>query len=370
MDKYYTANIFLIVIAMAIMMAAVNFNVVLDRMRKRVTIALFGAIIVAALCEWTGNLLNGAPVELISFHKAVKTVELSLTPFIGILCGRSLSNDDTLERVSFLVAFGNLILEVLSAFNGMIFFVDGANFYHHARFYGIYTFVCLICILGFFLRGVQAFHRYQASGGVLIGLVTLFLTGGIIVQMVDPHLNITWLSVGISSIMLYKFYSDIIQQVDGLTELINRWGYENYLSHFNGQGAILYFDVDHFKTINDTYGHSYGDSCLRTIADNIRAAYASSGKCFRIGGDEFCVILDRNLEQIDAMNRDFLWRVRNRRKADPHLPKVSIGYVRFDTNEININDAVAVADTQMYAAKQRAHQTEKSLDAAPALKKS
>ena len=60
MDKYYTANIFLIVIAMAIMMAAVNFNVVLDRMRKRVTIALFGAIIVAALCEWTGSQDGGA----------------------------------------------------------------------------------------------------------------------------------------------------------------------------------------------------------------------------------------------------------------------------------------------------------------------
>lgn len=141
--------------------------------------------------------------------------------------------------------------------------------------------------------------------------------------------------------------------MDGLTELINRWGYENYLSHFNGQGAILYFDVDHFKQINDTYGHTYGDRCLQEIADCIRTAYGLCGKCFRIGGDEFCVILDHRLNQINGLTADFIGQIKAKREEDPRLPRVSIGYVLFDTREMNIQDAVTRADAEMYAAKQQ-----------------
>lgn len=63
MDSYYTANIFLAVGAMVIMLAALQYNVVLDRKRKWMTACLFGVIALAALCEWMGNALNGAPAE-------------------------------------------------------------------------------------------------------------------------------------------------------------------------------------------------------------------------------------------------------------------------------------------------------------------
>lgn len=353
MDRYYTANIFLAVGAMVIMLAALQYNVVLDRKRKWMTACLFGVIALAALCEWMGNALNGAPAEWIPLHLAVKTLELSLTPFIGVLYGQSMSTGDDLEKTALAAAVGNLVLEVASAFTGLIFRVDSANVYHHAAFYGIYTFFCFVTILYFLVRGMQTFRRYQSSGGVLIVLVALFLVGGVCIQMVDSQLNVTWLSVAVSSIMLYKFYSDLVQQVDGLTELINRWGYENYLSHFNGQGAILYFDVDHFKQINDTYGHTYGDRCLQEIADCIRTAYGLCGKCFRIGGDEFCVILDHRLNQINGLTADFIGQIKAKREEDPRLPQVSIGYVLFDTREMNIQDAVTRADAEMYAAKQQ-----------------
>ena len=59
---------------------------------------------------------------------------------------------------------------------------------------------------------------------------------------------------------------------------------------------VFLFDVDAFKAINDTYGHQYGDECLHTIAAAIRETFSSVGLCYRIGGDEFCVLseaLDR-----------------------------------------------------------------------------
>ena len=371
MDRYYTANILLTVGAMCIMSSGLKFNVALDKQRRRMTACLFGVINLAALCEWLGNLLNGALAVWIPLHVLVKTIELAITPFIGVLCSRSLDDGNRrLDRFSVHFALVNLVLEIVSAFTGFIFYVDSDNIYHHGRFYGIYIFFCLSCVVGFLLRGLQTFRRYQSSGGILIFLVTVFLTCGITVQMLDTSLNVTWLTVAISAIMLYKFYSDIIQQVDGLTELINRWGYENYLGHFNGRGAILYFDVDYFKQVNDTYGHPYGDACLRKIADCIRTTYAPFGRCFRTGGDEFCVILNKGLDRMNDLTGDFIYRLQAVREADPHLPRVSLGCTLFDTSELNINDAVAAADAEMYIAKQRAHQTEKSRDAAPAPEKS
>lgn len=352
------------VLAMVIMQAAVDYNVSLDKERRKVTKLLFRIIVVTSLCEWSGVMLDGTAVQFIPLHLVVKAVELSLTPYIGIICGRSLSRERKLERYAMVVASANTVLEVLSIFTGLIYRVDAQNVYHHGPLYGLYTAACVGTIGFFFVRGISTFRRYQHSGGILIWLVTLFLTLGIVVQNIDSALRVTWLSVAMTAIMLYKFYGDIIQQVDGLTELLNRWGYESYLSNFRGKGAIFFFDVDRFKEINDTYGHAMGDQCLQTIAECLRGTFGPYGRCFRIGGDEFCVVMEERLEKVNALLRTLSDDMEKRRAAQPILPNVSVGYVVFDTAQKNISDAAAEADARMYEVKRANHASrEKAPDA-------
>lgn len=353
MKSYYTCVIALTVCSMLIMQAAVGYNVALDAERKRATRILFWFIIVTSLCEWGGVMLDGASPSLIPLHYVVKLAELSLTPGIGLICGRSLSRKVAWEKIGFVLVGIHAVLEMLSVFRGSIFYVDAQNVYHHGNFYWIYTAFCVATIFFFLVCGLEAFRRYQHSGGVLIWGVTIFLVAGILVQSADSTLKITWLTVAISAIMLYKFYGDVVQQVDGLTELINRWGYDNYLSRFKGKGAILFFDVDRFKEINDTYGHAFGDECLKQVAECIRASYSGSGKCFRVGGDEFCVILEKNTENVGQLTQDFIGQIKSMREDEPRLPQVSIGCTLFDTSIKNINDAVAEADAEMYQAKEK-----------------
>lgn len=180
---------------------------------------------------------------------------------------------------------------------------------------------------------------------------------GILVQEINSNIKITWLTAGISAIMLYKVYGDVIQQVDGLTELINRLGYENYLSRFQGKGAILFLDTDHFKEVNDTYGHAAGDACLKAIAGCIRKTFSPYGKCFRVGGDEFCVVLEKRTEEVGALLERFAAEMAACRAGMPILPRVSVGCTEFDTALKNINDAVKEADDKMYTAKKRARET-------------
>ena len=81
-------------------------------------------------------------------------------------------------------------------------------------------------------------------------------------------------------------------QLDALTGLLNQNSYLNRTAEMRRSGGVLVvFDVDDFKQINDRYGHLQGDVCLAEIADCIKKAYARCGYCYRIGGDEFCVLL-------------------------------------------------------------------------------
>ena len=352
LPNYYTVAILLNIFAMSIMIFSVRFNVVLDRERKRMTALLFGVIIVTSFCEWCGNALNGAPLSLIPLHVAVKTVELSVTPFIGLICAKSLSPKVVLGKAAFVLGVVNAVLEIVSAFTGQIFSVDAQNFYHHGEFYGIYTAFCVCCIGVFLLESLRVFKRYQQSGGVLLGALTFFLIAGIWMQMAFD-VKLLWATVGLAAVMLYKFYGDIVQQVDGLTELLNRWGYERYLSQYRGKGAILFFDVDRFKQANDSYGHAFGDQCLQIISNCIRHTFARYGWCFRIGGDEFCVILEQRYDEVEILVQTFANEMQKQRDQEPRLPRVSVGCAIFDTATKNLNDAVAEADAEMYVAKRK-----------------
>lgn len=352
MNSYYTANIWFTVFAMLIMLVAVGINPGMDERRRRVTRLLFAVIILSSLCEWTGNLLNGAPANLIWLHKLVKAIELCFAPYIGLICGRSLDvKGGKWEKLIGTILGLHALVEILSSVTGWIWYVDAQNVYHHARFYWVYVACYIVGIAYYLAQGLRASRRYQQSGGIVLLLVTVFLFGGIALSMLDAHVEITWLTVGMSAMMLYKFYSDILQQVDGLTELGNRWGYEDRLQRTHGQGAILYFDVDNFKKINDTYGHAVGDQCLCTVARCLRDVYGLSGRIYRIGGDEFCVILFRNMDKIEGMNAAFNCRMENCRAGLTCLPDVSVGYVQFDTLEEEISSAVERADTEMYRVK-------------------
>jgi diguanylate cyclase (GGDEF)-like protein/PAS domain S-box-containing protein len=87
-----------------------------------------------------------------------------------------------------------------------------------------------------------------------------------------------------------------LSEHDPLTGLLNRAGFESFLIDKvqRGEGArlaVLYIDLDHFKPINDRYGHATGDEVLRQFAARIKSAVRPSDAVARLGGDEFAIVL-------------------------------------------------------------------------------
>ena len=87
----------------------------------------------------------------------------------------------------------------------------------------------------------------------------------------------------------------ILSETDSLTQIPNRAFGEKRISEIlktEGEGIFCILDVDNFKNINDTYGHSVGDEVLKTIANTLTKSFRKQDLVFRLGGDEFAVFAE------------------------------------------------------------------------------
>ena len=119
--------------------------------------------------------------------------------------------------------------------------------------------------------------------------------------------------------------------------------------------AVVVADMNNLKRVNDAYGHAAGDALLVTFAKQVRAQWPQ-GDCFRIGGDEFLIVLSRTTEaEVTAALDAFKLRCQNTRFALPDgssiPPSAALGYALRLGAETPLDQAIAEADARMYLAK-------------------
>ncbi len=150
---------------------------------------------------------------------------------------------------------------------------------------------------------------------------------------------------------------------DALTGLVNRAEFETRLqrtltqSHDDGtQHAMLFIDLDQFKLVNDTCGHSVGDQLLQQVARLLTAAVRNGDTVARLGGDEFAVLLTHcTSEQAQRVAQQICDRMDDYRFVhDSRRFRIgtSIGLVPVDSRWATTATAMQAADTSCYAAKE------------------
>ncbi|EPE61514.1 diguanylate cyclase domain protein [Exiguobacterium sp. S17] len=147
--------------------------------------------------------------------------------------------------------------------------------------------------------------------------------------------------------------------VDELTGAFNRKylkaTFSRFVSRLERSGesfTLALLDIDHFKQLNDTFGHAYGDEVLHRIAEEIRLAIRSSDELIRYGGEEFLVILnvsDRTV--VDAVLERVRTRIEQMEFPYEHHVTVSIGYTRVCQTGMTLGQWCAYADEALYKAK-------------------
>lgn len=120
------------------------------------------------------------------------------------------------------------------------------------------------------------------------------------------------------------------------------------------EGALMYLDLDDFKHINDGLGHQYGDVLLKAISDSLRKVKGLENSCYRMGGDEFIIIVDDHFfPELQRICRDILDIFSNSwfLKGEDYYCTMSMGIVCFPTDAATSEEAIRKADLALYQAK-------------------
>lgn len=146
---------------------------------------------------------------------------------------------------------------------------------------------------------------------------------------------------------------------DALTGLYNRYGIEEYLeSAFEkktgGRAAIIIVDIDDFKSINDMYGHEFGDEVLKTVAAIPLRVMCRHCHCCRWGGEEFLMIMrcDHDAAAVAEEIRREVEQTPVSYNGEEVRITVSVGVCNMhDLSRVKIHDAIDHADRAMYRSK-------------------
>jgi len=148
---------------------------------------------------------------------------------------------------------------------------------------------------------------------------------------------------------------------DGMTGVFNRRYWEHLLHNeydncqrYQHIATLLLIDLDHFKTINDTWGHDLGDEALMRVTEELRLRLRTSDIIGRFGGDEFAVIMPgtSSAKAIQAISRvrDNL-HLAGKGQAPAMTIHISVGVAEYSEHMKNYHDWIKAADVALYRAK-------------------
>ena len=263
-------------------------------------------------------------------------------------------------------------LNLISIGTGWVFTVTPENIYTHGPLFPLQTagalfmlFVPLVHILIRLLNRKEGTPRWMVWK--LLGFYILPVIGTLVSL---PYLGLpgTWTCASISIVLMYIDDQDREILRDSLTGLNNRKTLESVFADYTkqtGEGRQLYLfmmDLDNFKGINDTLGHSAGDRALVQAAQLLTGSLAGmKAYIARFGGDEFLVMSffeseEEALEYKQKLTESF--REYNEKEKLPYVLRTSIGFSRYRTGQ-SLAELTELADGQLYEEKAEAKKKQK-----------
>lgn len=198
------------------------------------------------------------------------------------------------------------------------------------------------CIVQGRVRNIKASKCPLFSDGKIVGLIGYFL------DVTDAVQEQTRLSA--------------LSQTDELTGVLNRRAYTEIVLQYEEQykqnhtDFVLYMiDLDDFKTVNDNYGHEYGNLVLQSICKSLTVAASDNCVLFRYGGDEFVVLHQLQSEdEVELLQKRFIRAVDSPRNLDgaKFTVKASVGHALY-SETTSLLSLIELADKRMYEMKKQ-----------------
>lgn len=266
-------------------------------------------------------------------------------------------------------AINSIVIHVLR-FLGLVDYLESILSVH------LMLFLIMCGILKVYIREKRDGHKLNRESQMLFTALLVFSIFALmdIVRFYIPITDIaTWYSsIGLFCFVLILGYSAVRQEAqnkaeyiereiyrklaytDILTGLKNRTAFEEQMELYRKESSgdsliIMMADMNGLKWINDNLGHKTGDQALMIVA-HLLAKHFHGCLCYRIGGDEFCVLSVQHTEQeFGAVAETFTQAVSAEKIAAGHTLSISCGYVRQDGR--TVDQTLVRADSEMYEKK-------------------
>ena len=263
-----------------------------------------------------------------------------------------------------------VIALLANLFNHSLFYIDESGVYRRGPFFILTYILSYSYVLIAFIRVMINLKRDTEATNkdllIRLAFFPLFPAISGVLQFIYPRLPIACAAISITTLYLYLTWVDQLISLDPLTGLNNRkqltHTFNNLSKSHEDQDKIrLYLiDVNHFKQINDTYGHLQGDNALKIIAEALKAACKGANRgtvIARYGGDEFVILVSENNndETIDLKERiKEKLKELSEKKSVPFELTVSVGSACSDNGD-SLKDLILKADKAMYMEKKKYH---------------
>lgn len=159
-------------------------------------------------------------------------------------------------------------------------------------------------------------------------------------------------------IITHQATHDTLTNLPNRTLLMDRINQAIYRANLrDSKAAVVFLDLDHFKNVNDSFGHDFGDTLIKTVAERLQVNLRGGDTAARLGGDEFVVLLEdvqSGAEQVSQIIERILRAIEKPCLIDgyEYLITSSIGVSLFPDDGKTASDLLKNADAAMYRAKQ------------------
>lgn len=293
--NYITVS-FICIFALAIGIIGMAENELFSNKRKRLFMILASIIIFEIIIDTISLEMDGkATGGFINLYKIMKIIEFIIMPVIPAILVRQVTYKAFWHKIKrFFIGLIclNAVLQLASFVWPIMFKIDESAIYYRTSWTFIYIVIAILCFAMLFIVSARnTFTQNTSKYGCTLFLINAFLLLGMIMRFFCPKTNTDWLCITIGYFVFVFYYCNSYLKVDRLTLLLNQRAFWNYMSRIKYSTALIVIDANNFKQINDIHGHQSGDWALSRIAELIFKVYSRVGYCYRIGGDEFCIVL-------------------------------------------------------------------------------
>ncbi len=347
MFSYYSTLMFIAIFAQFIMLTFISSDHLLPMNGKRYFKYTVYTIFVISISEWISVLFSEYRAQNVYIIGITNYIMQVLSPLLPLFGGRVFKKYKNIKLIHILMGL-NIIAHFLVFID--IAYISTSDIFDIRNFYIIDNGIFLACLLLMFWNIYTFCSQYQTSNMYILALIGLAMIFANNFRTVTSEYRVAWIAGTAGIVFMYAYYSSLINKIDSLTHLLNRRCFQRRFGQLSEDCYIVVIDLNKFKEINDEQGHIFGDYILKEISYIIQHTYNKDGTCFRIGGDEFCVIAKKDID-IESLNTQVNKNIEVRRNKEPLLPSVSIGYSKFRVGVNSQEEAFEEADSMMYKVK-------------------